>query len=67
MVVASLAEVAQDMGAPISAHVDVIFPHLMFSFSLHELCIETKPFGNVVFAEDNAVSAQRIGVISSNQ
>ena len=49
MVVASLAEVAQDMGAPISAYVDVIFPHLMFSFSLHELCIETKPFGNVVF------------------
>lgn len=25
MVVASLAEVAQDMGAPISAYVDVIF------------------------------------------
>ena len=34
MVVASLAEVAQDMGAPIAAYVDVIFLILYLAFSM---------------------------------
>lgn len=34
MVVACLAEVAQDMGAPIASYVDVIYPEILSTYSL---------------------------------
>lgn len=69
MVVACLAEVAQNMGAPIAGYVDVIFP--FFAFVVFCLCrmlltlVVPEYFLNV--SEGHALGAQRTGVIRSNQ
>ena len=44
MVVAGLAEVAQDMGAPIAAYVDVIFLILYLMFSKIRFFLLKKPY-----------------------